>query len=358
MNVDVAVVGTGPAACSAALRLLARGASVAVIGPEAAEQRPTETAAAVLPDLLKLVGAARAISECEPCFGVCARWTADAPLLRASISDPMGHTWFVNRTRFDAALLHCVQVAGAVRAEAKATSVTVDVNGAEITTANGLHIHARWLIAATGSPAWVARVTGQRATTFDSMTAFWSLIPAPSAERILHVEATDEGWWYVCPANDHEATACLVTDSGVGAHVNLADRRTWTARFQATRLTRPSTSLDPVRIQAAPIRVAELPRKFGPRWVAVGDCAVKFDPLGSSGLITAIDSGRRAADGVVSAIAGDESKLTAYARRSSTLAAEFRKQRCAQYAGVAPPLRSLPFWRARTVEQTRPAARR
>jgi hypothetical protein len=44
------------------------------------------------------------------------------------------------------------------------------------------------------------------------MIAFWAHLPNRYEERLLRVQPTDSGWWYLCPADGPGAVACFVTD--------------------------------------------------------------------------------------------------------------------------------------------------
>ena len=59
-NFDVAILGGGPAACSAALSLSKRGVRIGIFAGPDAKQRPTETASPALRRILVSLGAQQA----------------------------------------------------------------------------------------------------------------------------------------------------------------------------------------------------------------------------------------------------------------------------------------------------------
>jgi choline dehydrogenase-like flavoprotein len=85
MEVDAAVVGGGPAGCSAAITLLSKGYSVAVINRSRRTPRPTETAPPRLKQLLLSLHAEEALSVCEPCYGICSNWGRDFHAIQSSL---------------------------------------------------------------------------------------------------------------------------------------------------------------------------------------------------------------------------------------------------------------------------------
>lgn len=164
--VDVAVVGGGPAGCAAALALRASGVATTVITSLRPREKPTETAVPRLRQLLRSLGAAEALSACEPCYGIESNWGALGPVHKPSILDPYGHAWFIHRARFDATLLRLVEAAGAARLKAEATSVSFAENRVVVSTTAG-PVEAKSLVIATGWPTWAARATNQTPATMD-----------------------------------------------------------------------------------------------------------------------------------------------------------------------------------------------
>src|ERR1700728_1380552 len=126
MHVDVAVIGGGPAACSAALMLRAQDYSVAVIAAKGRTDKPTETSTPQLKQLLHSIDAEAALSSCEPCFGICSSWGSDSLSLRPSMTNPWGHAWFVHRARFDSSLKDLARNAGALWIDARARRVGLE----------------------------------------------------------------------------------------------------------------------------------------------------------------------------------------------------------------------------------------
>jgi flavin-dependent dehydrogenase len=228
----------------------------------------------------------------------------------------------------------------------EAQSVYFDTQGVSIAT-TGPSVRARWLIFATGSPSWPARTTQQKPSKTDSMIAFWAQMPARLQERLLFVEPSDRGWWYLCPADGAGAIACFVTDPLSARSLALSKTLVWNKLFQATGLSLQLPGDKAAeRVHVALTGLAALPQTHGPRWTAVGDAAAALDPLGSSGTTTALHSGQLAGHAVADALMGNTSPLDDYSRWSSGLVAEFARQRRHQYARAAAKHNSS-FWSRR-----------
>src|SRR5437899_251361 len=101
MQADVVIIGGGPAGCSAALTLQARGYSTVVITTPGRGEKPTETAVPALTQILRSLDANEALRACEPCYGIVSAWGRTTVTLQPSIRNPFGHAWFIHRSRFD-----------------------------------------------------------------------------------------------------------------------------------------------------------------------------------------------------------------------------------------------------------------
>jgi flavin-dependent dehydrogenase len=331
MVVDVVIVGGGPAGCSSALSLIARGCSVAVVSIQNQRDKPTETSAPKLKQVLRSLDAEATLSACDPCFGIVSDWGRKTPMLQPGMISPFGHAWFVHRSRFDSSLQHMARNRGVLWVQSEAKRATFNTKGVLVET-TGQPIQARWLVIANGSPSWTANITGQQLANIDSLIALWAYLPVTLTERLLFVETTDYGWWYACPSDGAGVFACCVTDSFEVRSTRLQQITSWNEKFRGINLYQKlgSTSAETINITSA--STASLPQKFGQSWIAVGDAAVKLDPLGSSGLAAALDSGRRAGQAVVDALLGDSKSLESYARWSDGLVDEFVRQREQHYA--------------------------
>src|SRR5436190_1229945 len=167
MDSDVAIVGGGPAGCATALALRSRGYSTTVIAAPNYRGKPTETAVPALSRLLQSLGAAEALTSCEPCHGIVSAWGRNTPALQPSILNPSGHAWFIHRARFDSCLKNATRDSGATWIYEEARSVQFDPQGVSIAT-TGQALRARWVVFATGSPSWPARITMQKPSNIDS----------------------------------------------------------------------------------------------------------------------------------------------------------------------------------------------
>ena len=349
MDAEVLIVGGGPAGCAAALALRARGHSVAIISDSHCKTKPTETATPQLKMLLQRLGADIALSACEPCVGISSAWGSSSQAIRQGITNPLGNAWFIYRSRFDYLLQNTTRRTGALWFDAHVSSVSFDPMGISVFTDNAC-ISARWLIVATGSPSLAARITKQKPQSLDSLIAFWTHIPSSFEARMIFVEPTDKGWWYVCPDDGQGAIACFVTDRESAQSLRLRYSANWNQFFQMTSICQDlSLSTPATSVNVAAVRLCAFPKKHGPNWIVAGDAAVKLDPVGSSGTVIALDSGDRAAKAVSDALRGEVANLHAYEKWSNGLFDAFVRQRDQQYAIEGSKHRS-DFWSRRHLQ--------
>ena len=331
MSVDVVVVGAGPAGCAAALGLLARGRSVQIVTRPEGIEKPTETAAPALPHLLRLLGAEDAMSACEPCLGIESDWGRTAALFRSAVANPHGHSWFVNRKLFDDILRRRVQQSGGAILEAPAAGVSIEAEGVVVGLGHGV-VKAKWMVLATGSPAWTALATGQRMSSIDSLVAFHARASHCMSQRILRTERTPDGWWYICPHQEYKTEIVFVTDKECASALRPLQGDTWRKLFMKTRVSQEIYVPSGIVARGAPIQISELMQRWGKRWTAVGDAAMKFDPIGSGGIVMALKSGVDAAKAVDDALAGDDEAFGAYQTWGRSVFRQFGQQRADQYA--------------------------
>ena len=175
-------------------------------------------------------------------------------------------------------------------------------------------VRSRFLVDATGRAAAVAR----RLTPSQ-------VAPVPVAEEAIRpprqialpmlfftdsdrdhdtrtlVESVPEGWWYSALLPGRQRMVMLFTDADL---VRPPKRRVADLENRLTRTVHLSSILEEggwqfgrgLRAQAADA-VQRRPMA-GPRWLAVGDAAVAFDPLASQGLFHALYCGLKAGPAV------------------------------------------------------------
>jgi flavin-dependent dehydrogenase len=319
---DVLVVGGGPAGSAVAITVARRGLSVLMIersrfdAPRIGEHLTPGAQPAI-----RVLGAARDLASGShaPCAGIHSAWGSDDLYARDYMFSVHGHGWNLDRARFDAALARLADEAGATVLLGTQLSKLHTGDHGWIGCLKGdargnVTVEARFLVDATGRTAAIARRLGSRRRLQDRLVALCGRTPfvqrENEADRRLVIEATPSGWWYVAPLPNGGCMAVFFSDSDLLPR-GLAASTIWAGSLGSTRHARIAVPAGiPVpTIQRCGAHTSILEPMSGESWLAVGDAACARDPLSSSGIPSALQSGTAAADAISRSLAGETSAL-------------------------------------------------
>jgi flavin-dependent dehydrogenase len=364
LEIDIAIIGGGPAGAAAALTLLRyTERRVAVIERSAFEApRIGESTSSSISSLLSFVGASHVLSDhtARASCAAAAAWGGPEPMVRHALFTSQGDGLLLDRRAFDAQL--CEEVAargghlllrhGLRRAERRGERWHLELFTEE---RDPVALSARFVIDASGRRASLARQLGVPAHRDDALVGValrfaprsWGTSDCVEPAATL-VEATPDGWWYTAPVPDGQLVAVFMTDAPLVQALRLTDpegvrQALASAPHTRARLIGREAPAPPQVASACSRRLAEL---VGPGWVAAGDAAASFDPLSSMGIGHALWSGTRAARLAEDVLLGP-----------SNLAADYRsvmQQQYEQYLQLRQRYYRLeqrwpdrPFWRCR-----------
>ena len=324
-DVDVAVLGDGPAGSVAALSLAQSGARVVLLGSKRGAAAATRTGQCLPAQgwtWMRALGLADAF-QAGPHLPIVANravWTGDEIEARDLIRGAHGGSWLLDRSAFDTLLRRAAkargvlhrQASGRIRVEGSPQGWRIEFQ----TGSEGTRIDASFALDTSGRASALALRHGAKRCVHDRLlgvvTHFTSL-EKDDVDQTTLVEAVDIGWWYTCRLAPRQRLAILFTDSDLLP-------RGWTHRdafvsyqMNKTRYLRPLlaengyTRATPPQVVLA--NSVQLDRPGGSRWLAAGDAAACYDPLSGHGLIAAMDTGRHAAAALVSSARGEASML-------------------------------------------------
>lgn len=297
MRSRVAIVGSGPTGCAAAIALARAGAAVVLLG-DGRDGVGEQLHPAARP-LLERLGIGCLTGQLD-CVGVRAAWGTDELHVQDFVGHPFGNGWLLDRASFGASLRRAAADAGA---ELHPPSRLLGLTRARTASSGG----ARWtleledgalacdfVVDATGRSGAVVRRLGVARRRFDRQVALVGWLAAredtDDVDATLTVETTADGWWYGCRLPGRRRVAGLI---GMGRLPAGA----WEQRLRATRhlapLLRGHVVERPPAFFAAGSALLE--RCFGDGWLALGDAAASYDPLASRGLVGALAGGLEAA---------------------------------------------------------------
>jgi len=363
-DVDVLVVGGGPAGLATALRLRALDRSVLVL------ERSMYSDARVGEHLsvdgeealreLRVWDAVRKGPHLES-PGVVSVWGDERAIEVAGIFRPSGGGTHLARPAFERELHR------ALEARDGRALLGVDQLGAEPDTAvwrvsarsggRRLAIRARYLVDASGRSGHVGRIWGAAPVRRDTLIGIAAHVEVASRQMPL-VEAVEGGWWYsACLPHDEDGegsrmVAIYFTDVDLRPRGPLDEA--WRTALDTSEHTRQrverSGAVERPRGFAAHSQCLRTPARpataSSPGWVAVGDAAMAMDPLSSAGLASGLRGGIAAADAVHEALAGSEGALARYAEDVLGAFRSHRRLR-RRYYGMERRFTQSAFWRRR-----------
>jgi flavin-dependent dehydrogenase len=365
---DVVVLGGGPAGAAAAITLRRAGHDVVMLersrydAARIGETLPSiaRTTLARLDLWERFLAAGHAASP-----GTVSIWGDDSPFETASILNPYGNGWHLDRQRFDAMLADAAAEAGArVWCGAQMTSCVPQAgdgraDGWQIEVSRdgrrGL-VRAGFVVDATGRAASFARRQGARRIALDRLVGLVVVFTAASAhdshDRRTIVEAAADGWWYSARLPDARVIAVYMTDADLLPRAPRSWIDFWRARLERTSRMKEhlgtvegaSRALTVPKVVAA--NSSRLDRSAGCRWIAVGDATLAFDPLSSGGLLHAMSSGIDAGEAVHRCLTDNRSTLREGDDRTEQAFERYARQH-AHYYGRERRWPDSLFWRRR-----------
>jgi flavin-dependent dehydrogenase len=344
IDVDVGIVGAGPAGSAAALALR-RYTSLRVALFERShfgDPRPGEYLTAQIAPLLDYLGvdADFLTREHLPAGQPLAAWGSAELAPSRSLFPDAGHGWRVDRRRLDAALAREAERLGAdIYDNSAVRSVTYDGAAqrwiASFEDASGRRrCRARYIVDASGPGARIARKLGASFVTDDALYAVVARYDGgPSGLPSLVVESTRDGWWYAVEVPGGQLVVTFVTDVSGMRRTRPAFAAGWHTLARSTHHVaalverRSPLSLDGVFLPSRRLSSAA-----GPRWIAVGDAALASDPIASLGIGFAVNSGANGARALDAELRGQPAAALTYARRVAETFDDYRVMRRGVYA--------------------------
>ena len=347
---DVAVVGGGPAGSAAASALALRGRRVLVLEREHFPRfHIGESQLPWINEVLGLIGAKEAVAAA----GFIPKWGASFSMADGEADQyadfaqawevPVPQTWQVPRAKFDQVLLEHAGKCGAdVRQGRKAEEVTFDAQGVTLTHSGSepatATVRVGAVIDASGRAGFLAKRFGERRMDPRlqniSVHRQFEGIPRSGGRRagdIRMVTRPDQGWLWFIPLTDTVTSVGVVVPQAVYRASAKPTPEETLAHFlaetpAAARLVENARSLTPARFDADYSYLHS--RHAGDRFVLVGDAGAFLDPIFSTGVLLAMQSGIEAAEVVSEGLRdGDLSarRFSAYERRLVRRYRHFRR---------------------------------
>lgn len=348
-EVDVLIVGAGPAGAIAALNL-APIRSVAVVDRRA--EPPPRIGESIPPAVRRLLTDMglfeRFVAEDHaPCHANRAVWGGEEPHEMDFLRDPDGHGWHLDRKRFECWLRGAAVERGAeLLVPDSVERVERDGERWRVELTSGV-ISAAVLIDAGGRAAPLARKLGARVVREDRLVCGWTsgVDRGKGARGITFVAATEGGWWYTAPLPNERRVLAFHTDSDLPmARQGDALLARAAAQKELASVLRESGFVADTAVAVTAANSATLEPCAGDGWLAAGDAALAFDPLSSQGILNALFTGLAAAEAADRFLKGES--FDEYAETIGGIRSAYRAHLDTWY-GMEKRWPDAPFWRRR-----------
>lgn len=319
---SVIIVGGGPAGIATSLTLSFRGISHCII--EAGSEPQRKYGEAIPPNakpLFRQLGIEHLLKseQHHPYFGNMSSWGSDLWEQKNFIDQIYGHGYLLDRLYFEKQLREIVKKSSATFFSGyslKHVLETDNIIKVSVQKGNEIsEIFGQYMVDATGRKASVCRHFGVFKKEPDKQFAI--TVTASLLNKIEHqilIESTPNGWWYVAPVSNDEATFMFFTLKDLlpikEEAVFFLEKELKATKHLSKILKEISFNKKEIHIMPAGTSYLEIP--YGKKWLAVGDAAYSYDPISSYGITSALASGYYGGHAIADMFSGKENALNAY----------------------------------------------
>lgn len=314
IQLDVAIIGGGPAGCAAALTLLNQ-TSLRVGILESTNYDNFRIGESVSPNFLSLLRYLKIEKKFSldmqiPSHGIDTSWGNNHLRTRDFFFTGQGNGWNLDRKKFDKMLAEEVgKRKGIILTSTKVAKQQREKNKWNLFVKKGNEeirkIVSGFVIDASGKNASFARNLGTRWNVLDYLVAIASVYEIGDLsenQSYTLLESNPDGWWYSTLIPHKRRIVVFMTDSDIAKEKEIQKIENWKNSLTKTLHVKKTTKnakliKNPTIFPAYSQIIQKIENSF---WVPAGDAVASFDPLSSIGIghavVSGIESGRIAFD--------------------------------------------------------------
>ena len=354
------IIGGGPAGSSAAIALLQKGYQCAVIEKSNYDEiRFGETLPPAANHLLNCLQVDKSylFEHHLPSFANKSTWGSPVAQENDFMKSPNRNGWHLDRTEFDKHLALKARSNGAYQVtNSSVKKIHSEKNGGwSVTFTNAIGetetLKGKFIIDASGKKSIFAHSTGAERVYADHLVGAAVLFDANpfDAEKTNYtlVEARENGWWYSADLpQKNKVVTIFFSDPDIykEAANSLSSLLKLVSKTELTRKRILEASGVEAKILAASSSIMN--KRSGTNWMCIGDAAMTFDPLSSSGIAKAMKDGIQSAEIIDNYFKGDSHALCDYENSTLEEFSRYYSQR-QRYYSLEGRWKDHPFWKRR-----------
>jgi len=360
LNLDVAIIGGGPAGCAAALTLLNQTSlKVGILESTNYDHfRVGESVSPSFPSLLRYLKVDDEFSaEVQiSSSGIDSSWGSSNLRSRDFFFTGQGNGWNLDRKKFDKMLADEVKKReGIIFTSTKVVNQQREKNrwNLLVKKENGttMQINSDFVIDASGKNASFARSLGARWNILDylvGIASVYEIADSDEEQPYTLLESNPYGWWYSTLIPHNRRVVVFMTDSDIAKDLELQKSKNWDVALKKTlhiKKTIKNAKLvkNPVIFSAYSQIIQKTDNSL---WIPAGDAVASFDPLSSIGIGHAIVSGIESARIAFDTIQSEGTLVNRYLEKVYANFQQYLKNRKYFY-GIEKRWKDKLFWRRR-----------